>query len=104
MLALTASRVIYEVRPRNPAHMHAVRVLIDDLVHGLDRNINAVQVQDPIAIAGWRDCAGALAAWKALTADALQGSGPANAHAPLLSHRVRPLSPHSLDGCLPTPR
>lgn len=44
--------VIYEVSPRNPPHVHAVRVLIEYLVHGLDRNIYAVQVQDPIAIAG----------------------------------------------------
>jgi Uma2 family endonuclease len=46
--------VIYEVSPRNPPHINAVRTLNEYLVHGLDRAIYAVQVQDPIALAGWK--------------------------------------------------
>jgi Uma2 family endonuclease len=46
--------VIYEVSPRNPPHSNAVRVLIEYLAHGLDRNVYAIQVQDPIAVAGWK--------------------------------------------------
>ena len=77
MLALTASRphrfsveeymasgvpgqtelvdgVIYEVSQRNPPHVNAVRVLIEYLARALDWNIYAIQVQDPIAVAGWK--------------------------------------------------
>lgn len=77
MLALTASRphrfsveeymasavpghtelvdgVIYEVSPRNPPHINAVRVLIEYLARDLDWNTYAIQVQDPIAVAGWK--------------------------------------------------
>jgi hypothetical protein len=46
--------VIYEVSPRNPPHIHAVRVLIEHLGRGLDWNTYAIQVQDPIAVAGWK--------------------------------------------------
>ncbi len=46
--------VIYEVSPRNPAHAHAVRMLAEFLFDGLDRKISMIQVQDPIAVAGWK--------------------------------------------------
>jgi Uma2 family endonuclease len=69
--------VIYEVSPRNPPHIHAVRVLARYLIRGLDPDIYAVQVQDPIAVAGWKgphapevDVAVVRNKWYATTTDA----------------------------------
>ena len=46
--------VVHDVSPRNPAHAHAVQVLAEYLFDGLDRTIYKVQVQDPVAVAGWK--------------------------------------------------
>ncbi len=46
--------VIYEVSPRRPPHILAVRVLARYLNRELDPERYAVQVQDPIAVAGWK--------------------------------------------------
>ena len=46
--------VIYEVSPRKPPHILAVRVLARYLNRELDPELYAVQIQDPIAVAGWK--------------------------------------------------
>ena len=46
--------VIYEVSPRSPARANAVLKLAERLRFGLDPALHAVQVQDPIAVAGWK--------------------------------------------------
>ncbi len=69
--------VIYEVSPRNPPHVYAVRTLARYLTRALDPTVYAVQVQDPIAVAGWKgphapevDVAVARSKWYATTTEA----------------------------------